>query len=85
MLSSCFCASASRAAAPAALAFGAVEDAGAFFADVAFAFVLLFFYKLLGGYYFVEDRGPLVRRPRFWNRGFSRSRQPTTVVYEDNR
>jgi len=48
------------------------------------AFLLLFFYKLLGGYYFVEDRGPLVRRPRFWNRGFSRSRQPTTVVYEDN-
>jgi uncharacterized membrane protein YeaQ/YmgE (transglycosylase-associated protein family) len=45
------------------------------------AFLLLFFYKLLGGYYFVEDRGPLMRRPRF----FSRRRQPTTVVYEDNR
>lgn len=48
------------------------------------AFVLLFFYKLLGGYYFIEDRGPLVRRPRFFSRGFARSRQPTTVVYEDN-
>src|SRR6478609_2682564 len=44
------------------------------------AFLLLFFYKLLGGYYFVEERGPLVRRRRF----FSRSRQPSTVVYEDN-
>jgi uncharacterized membrane protein YeaQ/YmgE (transglycosylase-associated protein family) len=44
------------------------------------AFLLLFFYKLLGGYYFREDQGPLVRRPRF----FGRSRQPTTVVYEDN-
>src|SRR4249920_3138617 len=44
------------------------------------AFLLLFFYKLLGGYYFVEDRGPLTRRPRF----FARGRQPTTVVYEDN-
>src|SRR5437762_14351818 len=41
------------------------------------AFVLLFFYKLLGGYYFVEDRGPLMRRSRF----FSRGRQPSTVVY----
>jgi uncharacterized membrane protein YeaQ/YmgE (transglycosylase-associated protein family) len=44
------------------------------------AFVLLFFYKLLGGYYFIEDRGPLMRRTRFFTRG----RQPTTVVYEDN-
>ena len=26
------------------------------------AFVLLFFYKLLGGYYFREDQGPLIRR-----------------------
>jgi uncharacterized membrane protein YeaQ/YmgE (transglycosylase-associated protein family) len=26
------------------------------------AFVLLFFYKLLGGYYFEEGQGPLVRR-----------------------
>jgi hypothetical protein len=45
------------------------------------AFVLLFFYKLLGGYYFEEDQGPLVRRRRF---GFRRrTRQPATVVYED--
>ena len=45
------------------------------------AFLLLFFYKLLGGYYFVEGSGPLVPRRRI----FSRGRQPATVVYEDNR
>ena len=45
------------------------------------AFLLLFFYKLLGGYYFVEGSGPLVPR----RRSFSRGRQPATVVYEDNR
>jgi len=45
------------------------------------AFLLLFFYKLLGGYYFREDQGPLVRRPRFFGRS---RRQPTTVVYEDS-
>src|SRR5215467_3795048 len=45
------------------------------------AFVLLFFYKLLGGYYFVETSGPLVRRRAF---GFRRSRQPATVIYEDS-
>lgn len=46
------------------------------------AFVLLFFYKLLGGYYFDEGNGPLVARRR---RLFSRSprRQPTAVVYDD--
>ena len=45
------------------------------------AFVLLFFYKLLGGYYFKEDEGPLVPRRQF----FSRGRRPaTTVVYEDS-
>src|SRR5262245_65388004 len=51
-----------------------------FCVGTAGAFLLLFFYKLLGGYYFREDQGPLVRRPRF----FGRSRQPTTIVYEDN-
>ena len=45
------------------------------------AFILLFFYKLLGGYYFVEDRGPLMRRPRFFNRS---RRGGTTVVLEDD-
>ena len=45
------------------------------------SFVLLFFYKLLGGYYFVEGSGPLVRRQRFWSRG---GRQPATVIYEDS-
>ena len=45
------------------------------------AFILLFFYKLLGGYYFEEDQGPLVRRKRF---GFRRTRrQPAAVVYDE--
>ena len=42
------------------------------------AFVLLFFYKLLGGYYFYEGSGPLVRRSPFFNR--SRGRSPTVIV-----
>jgi uncharacterized membrane protein YeaQ/YmgE (transglycosylase-associated protein family) len=46
------------------------------------AFTLLFFYKLLGGYYFQEDQGPLVRRG--YSFGFRRrSRPPATVVYEE--
>jgi hypothetical protein len=44
--------------------------------------VLLFFYKLLGGYYFYEGSGPLVRRRPF---GLRRGRQGATVIYEDNR
>jgi uncharacterized membrane protein YeaQ/YmgE (transglycosylase-associated protein family) len=45
------------------------------------AFVLLFFYKLLGGYYFNEGSGPLVpRRQQILARG---RRPATTVVYED--
>jgi uncharacterized membrane protein YeaQ/YmgE (transglycosylase-associated protein family) len=52
-----------------------------FFVATAGAFVLLFFYKLLGGYYFDEGSGPLVRKRRL---GFSRPRrQPAAVVYED--
>jgi uncharacterized membrane protein YeaQ/YmgE (transglycosylase-associated protein family) len=49
------------------------------------AFVLLFFYKLLGGYYFIEGSGPLVRRRRLLNFGRygRRNRQPANVVYED--
>ena len=50
-----------------------------FTVGTAGAFVLLFFYKLLGGYWFREDQGPLVRRPRFWSRG----RRPGAVVYDD--
>ncbi len=47
------------------------------------AFILLFFYKFLGGYYFEEGSGPLVRRRKILN--FSRRRQPaTTVVYDDD-
>src|SRR6478609_11997020 len=37
------------------------------------AFILLFFYKFLGGYYFEEGSGPLVKRRRLMN--FSRRRQ----------
>ena len=44
------------------------------------AFILLFFYKLLGGYYFDEGNGPLVKR-----RVLSRPRRPAAVVYEDDR
>ena len=44
------------------------------------AFVLLFFYKLLGGYYFSEDQGPLVRRRIGVRR--TRRTQPA-VVFED--
>lgn len=44
------------------------------------AFVLLFFYKLLGGYYFDEGNGPLVKRRRFLR---TTRRQPQAVVYED--
>jgi uncharacterized membrane protein YeaQ/YmgE (transglycosylase-associated protein family) len=43
------------------------------------AFVLLFFYKLLGGYYFVEGAGPLVRRPRL----LSRPRRHADLLYEE--
>jgi uncharacterized membrane protein YeaQ/YmgE (transglycosylase-associated protein family) len=42
------------------------------------AFLILFFYKLLGGYWFKEDEGPLVRKP---HRRTSRGR--TEVVYEE--
>jgi uncharacterized membrane protein YeaQ/YmgE (transglycosylase-associated protein family) len=45
------------------------------------AFVLLFFYKLLGGYYFEEGPGPLVRKRRLLTGG--RKRQPVSVVYDD--
>jgi uncharacterized membrane protein YeaQ/YmgE (transglycosylase-associated protein family) len=45
------------------------------------AFVLLFFYKLLGGYYFDEGSGPLVRKRRLFPS--RRARQPAAVVYDD--
>jgi len=51
-----------------------------FFVGTAGAFVLLFFYKLLGGYYFDEGHGPLVPRRHF----FRRSSRPRSVVYEDS-
>jgi uncharacterized membrane protein YeaQ/YmgE (transglycosylase-associated protein family) len=42
------------------------------------AFLILFFYKLLGGYWFKEDEGPLVVKH---SRRAARGR--TQVVYED--
>jgi uncharacterized membrane protein YeaQ/YmgE (transglycosylase-associated protein family) len=45
------------------------------------AFVLLFFYKFLGGYYLEEGSGPLVRKRRLLSS--RRSRQPAAVVYDD--
>jgi uncharacterized membrane protein YeaQ/YmgE (transglycosylase-associated protein family) len=46
------------------------------------AFVLLFFYKLLGGYYFAEDQGPLVRRRRIGVRRTRRA-QPAVVLEDE--
>src|SRR5687767_7882815 len=46
------------------------------------AFVLLFFYKLLGGYYFDEGNGPLVKRRRLLRR--TPRPRSTAVVYEDD-
>jgi uncharacterized membrane protein YeaQ/YmgE (transglycosylase-associated protein family) len=43
------------------------------------AFVLLFFYKLLGGYYFDEGNGPLVPRRQL----FRRARKRAPVIYDD--
>lgn len=43
------------------------------------AFIILFFYKLLGGYYFVEGEGPVKRRA---TRVATRRR--AAVVYEDD-
>lgn len=55
-------------------------SATGFFVATAGAFVLLFFYKLLGGYYFHEGEGPLVRRRNYR----VRTRAPQTVVVEDS-
>lgn len=44
------------------------------------AFVLLFFYKLLGGYYFEEGSGPLVRRRKLLN--VTSRRRPRVVDTE---
>jgi hypothetical protein len=52
-----------------------------FFVATGGSLVLLFFYKLLGGYYFREDQGPLVARKRV---SLRRARQPASVVYEDD-
>ena len=40
------------------------------------AFILLFFYRLLGGYWFTEGDAPLARRPRrpFYRRRYDSSR-----------
>lgn len=51
-----------------------------FCVGTAGAFALLFFYKLLGGYYFDEGNGPLV----FRRRTFGRRRRGSPAVYEEN-
>jgi uncharacterized membrane protein YeaQ/YmgE (transglycosylase-associated protein family) len=45
-----------------------------FCVGTAGAFLLLFFYKLLGGYYFEEGTGPLVRRRKLFSVGRRRTR-----------
>ena len=50
-----------------------------FVVATAGAFIILFFYKLLGGYWFVEGEGPVKRRP---TRVAPRRR--AAVVYEDD-
>ena len=44
------------------------------------AFIILFFYKLLGGYYFKEGEGPIRTRRRAVR---SAGRTPTVVINED--
>lgn len=50
-----------------------------FVVATAGAFIILFFYKLLGGYYFKEGEGPITRRP---HRVAPKRR--AAVVYEDD-
>src|SRR5580765_2280249 len=47
------------------------------------AFIILFFYKLLGGYYFKEGEGPIRRRGRNGSGYRSGGRTPTVVINED--
>ncbi|MCE9528101.1 MAG: GlsB/YeaQ/YmgE family stress response membrane protein [Planctomycetales bacterium] len=47
------------------------------------AFIILFFYKLLGGYYFREGEGPIRRRGRGSGGYRSGGRTPTVVINED--
>src|SRR6476659_4154461 len=47
------------------------------------AFIILFFYKLLGGYYFREGEGPIRRRGRNGSGYRSGGRSPTVVINED--
>lgn len=53
-------------------------SAAGFCVATAGAFIILFFYKLLGGYYFKEGEGPIRRTRRR-----SLSRAPTVVLNED--
>ncbi len=50
-----------------------------FVVATAGAFLILFFYKLLGGYWFVEGEGPVKRRPMRVT-----PRRRASVVYEDD-
>ncbi|MGI8979534.1 MAG: GlsB/YeaQ/YmgE family stress response membrane protein [Pirellulaceae bacterium] len=47
------------------------------------AFIILFFYKLLGGYYFQEGEGPIRRRRGHGHGHRTSSRAPTVVINED--
>ena len=51
------------------------------FVGIAGTLVILFFYKLLGGYYFVE--GEYVTRSHRRRRGYGRRRRYSHAVYED--
>jgi len=51
------------------------------FVGIAGTLLILFFYKLLGGYYFVE--GEYVTRSHRRRRSYGRRRRYSSAVYED--
>ena len=59
-----------------------ISPAG-FCVATAGAFILLFFYKMLGGYYFVEGEGPIRRRALRTTTRRTVSRRPATVVIDE--
>jgi len=58
-----------------------ISPAG-FCVATAGAFIILFFYKMLGGYYFVEGEGP-IRRRAVTSRSILRRPRASTVIVED--